>query len=151
VHHGADEHRTAWDEPLNGNATTRTYPARAALYAGGILAAAGLLATGLFRCPMAAVFHLPCPACGSTRAALALARLDFAEALRFNPIAPLVIVALGVLAVRAVALVFTRGSAEGVDAGVGRFFVRVILWGTIAETVVWIARFFGLFGGPCPV
>jgi hypothetical protein len=140
---------------LNGNAhpqtSSRTYPARAALYAGAIALAAGVLATGWFRCPMAAILHLPCPACGSTRAALALMRLDFAEAFRFNPVAPIVIAALGLMAIRAVALVFVEGNASRLDEGVGRIFTRVMIIGTLVQVVVWIARFFGALGGPCPV
>ena len=33
------------------------------------------------------ITHLPCPSCGSTRAALALLRLDLAQAFAWNPLA----------------------------------------------------------------
>lgn len=47
------------------------------------------LAAGLPACPIRAWLGLPCLSCGTTRAALALARLDFVAALSFNPIATL--------------------------------------------------------------
>jgi hypothetical protein len=40
-------------------------------------------------CPFKMLTGLPCAACGGTRAALALARLDVASALRWNPLAAL--------------------------------------------------------------
>lgn len=51
--------------------------------------AAGALASGLPACPVRAWLELPCPSCGTTRAALALARLDPAAAVAVNPLAAL--------------------------------------------------------------
>jgi hypothetical protein len=60
------------------------------------LAALSLLAAGAFAaafpsalppCPFRALTGLPCATCGSTRAALALLRLDLGAALRWNPLA----------------------------------------------------------------
>lgn len=48
---------------------------------------AAALAAGLPPCPFRAWLDLPCPSCGVTRAALALARLDPAAALAVNPLA----------------------------------------------------------------
>ena len=67
----------------------------ALVLAGGALSAGALApwAPLLARFAPACVFHawtgLPCPACGTTRAALALARLDVAAALAWNPLATL--------------------------------------------------------------
>jgi len=36
-------------------------------------------------CPFKAIFHIPCPGCGMTRAYLSLLRLDFAAAFAFHP------------------------------------------------------------------
>jgi Protein of unknown function (DUF2752) len=41
------------------------------------------------RCGLKLLFGIPCPACGSSRAALALARLDVAEAFAISPLAAL--------------------------------------------------------------
>ena len=45
------------------------------------------LAQTLPACPVRAVVDLPCPTCGSTRAALALSRLDVAAAISASPLA----------------------------------------------------------------
>jgi hypothetical protein len=47
------------------------------------------LAPQLPDCPFRELTGLPCPACGTTRAALALARLDPAGAIALNPLATL--------------------------------------------------------------
>lgn len=54
-------------------------------------------------CPLRTLTGVPCPLCGSTRALLALAQLDFAAAFRFNPL--FAIVCAGVLLVFTVSLV----------------------------------------------
>ena len=137
---------------LNGNDRTRRYPLRAAAYAVGIFAFSAVMASGFVRCPMAAIFHVPCPACGSTRAARAILTLDLPTAFRFNPLAPIVLAALGLLVWRALVLVFREGNARRVDEErLGRAFLHVAVWATIGETLVWAVRFFGLLGGPCPV
>jgi hypothetical protein len=139
-------------EPFARRAQQRTHAGRAALYALGIAAVGVALSTGLIRCPVATMFHAPCPGCGTTRAALALLALDPMTALRFNPVAPLVLAALAGLAWRAIALAYTEGDARRLDQEkLGRFFIRVFLVATVVEIVVWVLRFFGLFGGPCPV
>lgn len=51
--------------------------------------AARLLAAALPACPFKLLSGLPCAACGTTRAALALARWDPAGALAVNPLAAL--------------------------------------------------------------
>jgi hypothetical protein len=83
----------------------------------------------------------PCPACGLTRAALALARLDLAAATTWNPLAiPLALAALGGLF-----------GAVMLDDRAWNGFVRDIGGGSaVAIVVVWALRFFGLFGGPVP-
>lgn len=45
------------------------------------------LADLLPECPLKALVGLPCPTCGSTRAALALSHLDLSTALALNPLA----------------------------------------------------------------
>lgn len=74
------------------------------LWAGtGLLAASFLLALRVaplsddprsVLCLSRRVFHLPCPFCGLTRATARLAQGDWAGALRYHPLAPLVAVQL---------------------------------------------------------
>lgn len=66
------------------------------------LAAAGALPA----CPFRLLVGLPCPACGTTRAALALARLDVAGALAVSPLATVawIVLVAGGLAAGALAL-----------------------------------------------
>ncbi len=62
----------------------------------------------LFACRFRQLTGLPCPNCGTTRALLALLRLDFARAVRLSPVAGI-----------GVALLAARG-ARSVPAGRGR-------------------------------
>jgi hypothetical protein len=48
---------------------------------------APLVAGGLPACPLKSFTGVPCPGCGTTRAALALARLDVAAAFAVSPLA----------------------------------------------------------------
>lgn len=47
------------------------------------------LVTALPICPVRAVFDLPCPSCGTSRAALALSRFDLPGSIAANPLAAL--------------------------------------------------------------
>lgn len=84
---------------------------------------------------------LPCPACGLTRAALALAHLDIARAQRFHPLA---LALAGTTAVTA-ALAFLLS-----DAAWQRLVPRVLGGAGVALILVWALRFAGCFGGPVP-
>jgi hypothetical protein len=102
-------------------------------------------------CPMAAVTGHPCPGCGLTRATLALLQGHLSEAVGFHPLAPLVSpLVLGLLVYGAVGYLrsgrwpATEGRAGARVAGAG-----VVLW--VLLLVVWIARFYGAFGGPVAV
>src|SRR5678816_1118239 len=71
-------------EPINGLALTLI--ALLALI-GLSLAAKVALESGLsWRCPVVAIFNVPCPSCGGTRAFAALSELRFLDALQFNPL-----------------------------------------------------------------
>jgi hypothetical protein len=126
--------------------------ALASLYAAGIGAVGVLLGSGLIRCPFAALTHMPCPGCGSTRAVLALLHLHFGEALRFNPSAPLMALCVGVLTIEGLWMVVRDGHARDLAvSGVGRWAVRGIVVAVALQLPIWALRFFGLFGGPVPV
>lgn len=68
---------------------------------------AELLASALPRCPFKTFTGVPCPACGTTRAALALAGFDPATALLVNPLATLFwsVLVVGGLVAGALALI----------------------------------------------
>jgi hypothetical protein len=92
-------------------------------------------------CLLRLTFDVPCPACGLTRAALALAHLDFAAAQRWHPLAiPLLAVTCAV-----VPLAFLVG-----DAAWRRLVVVTTGAAGVLLVVVWVLRFVGLFGGPVP-
>lgn len=92
-------------------------------------------------CILRLALHIPCPACGLTRAALCLLRLDFAGAQRFHPLA----IALAALAAITAALAFVTSEAA---------WRRILKWSLGAAglglMLVWLLRFAGLFGGPVP-
>lgn len=102
---------------------------------------------GLPACPTAAIFRVPCPGCGLTRATLALAHGDIVAATAFNPVAfivcPLFVGAFAYAAYRYV----RRGSVGADSWGAGPMLV--VTMGVL--TAIWIARWFGFFGGPVPV
>ena len=50
-----------------------------------VVLAAVFAFSGFYSCPFKLLLGIDCPGCGLTRAALALLRLDFAAAFRFNP------------------------------------------------------------------
>jgi hypothetical protein len=121
----------------------------------GLSVGLGLLATavvtGLWRCPTAVLFHVPCPACGTTRAARAILAGDLRGA-AIQPLAPLVFLLLGVLGARSVWFVLWRGDAGGALEGrAGRALVASIVVLALAEVALWGLRWAGMFGGPVPV
>src|SRR5580704_9957089 len=72
------------DEP---RAPLPTRVRRAAAVAGVWVLSALPVVTGLQRCPVATVFHRPCPGCGMTRALKLLADGDIGASLRMHPLA----------------------------------------------------------------
>lgn len=100
-------------------------------------------------CPVAFLLGVPCPSCGLTRAARAALQLDFAGATHVHPLWFVVLPALGAFVAIEVGSYVVRGRAFGLDK---RRSVRVV-FGTIIVllVVVWVARFFGAFGGPVPI
>jgi hypothetical protein len=118
----------------------------------GVAAFALLLWSGVVVCPTARLLHVPCPGCGATRATKAFLALDFANVVRFNPVGPLMAAAIAIFAARSLYLVARQGNVNGIGEGrIGGAIVPTFLTLALAEIVIWVARFFGLFGGPCPV
>ena len=116
-----------------------------------IAAYAAVITTGLFRCPVASLAHAPCPTCGATRSSLALLHGDLHGAL-LNPFAPVMLALLGGFAARLVFVSVRDGDARRFGEGrLVSLMLRVLLVTLGLAIVVWIARFFGAFGGPVPV
>ncbi len=102
---------------------------------------------GIPICPAAAVARVPCPGCGLTRAAWALVTGDLAGATALNPLAVVVCPLLGGASIYAVARYAVTGSVAP-----NRWRADVILLASVAGlTIVWVARWFGAFGGPVAV
>ena len=124
--------------------------ARRALHLGLVVSFFGLLfAFRVPTCPTAALARVPCPGCGLTRATWALLHGHWEEAIHFHP---LVFVAAPLVGAVALKLAFTY-----VRDGVSPAF-SVARWQSIPLAVllvlllgVWVARFFGAFGGPVAV
>ena len=124
---------------------------RAARVAGIAAIFAGAIVFSIPLCPFALLTRHPCPGCGLTRATLALAHGHVAEALHFHPLsivlAPLVVVAVGYNA----AVYVWAGKTAAAEGLQGRWVTRLGVLLAVVMVAVWIARFFGAFGGPVPV
>jgi hypothetical protein len=100
-------------------------------------------------CPLRVLFHLPCPSCGLTRAARMALGGDFAGATRMHPLWFLVLPYVGVVGVGE-SIGFVRSGEWGAVAG--RAVVKRLGVALVALLVgVWVARWFGAFGGPVAV
>jgi len=106
---------------------------------------------GLPLCPMASLLHIPCPGCGMTRATLAAVHGHFADSFRVHPLAivfsPLLAIYFGAHAISYI----RHGTSRVDEVLVGKWVDRALLVLLVAMLGVWIARFFGAFGGPAPV
>lgn len=59
-----------------------------------------IIAVGLYNCPVNAIFNIPCPGCGMTRAYLSLLKLDFKAALHYHCLFPIPIFWVGYQIIR---------------------------------------------------
>ncbi|MGC4092378.1 MAG: DUF2752 domain-containing protein [Polyangiaceae bacterium] len=103
-------------------------------------------------CPSAAVFGVPCPGCGLTRATLALLRGDLHAALHFHPLV-FVLAPLFAGAMLSALWDYVRGPARVAPSRLRASpWLARAGWLLLALVLgVWVARFFGAFGGPAPV
>ncbi|MCW5817096.1 MAG: DUF2752 domain-containing protein [Labilithrix sp.] len=96
--------------------------------------------------------HQPCPGCGSTRAVLALLHGDLHGVLTNNPFGPAVALLVGALAAQCFVSILRWGDLrEAVTGRAGAVMKRLFIALFVLEVALWIARFFGMFGGPVPV
>lgn len=138
-------------EPATPTRTAR--PVRRAVVALLSLAALGalLLFSNVPLCPVVSMTGHPCPGCGLTRATRALFRGSFEESLRFHPLVlpamPLLVVWMLLGAWRYV----REGRFRSFESARGRWTTVFAAAFAALFFAVWVARFFGAFGGPVPV
>jgi hypothetical protein len=86
-----------------------------------------------------------------TRATLAALRGDLREAVHLHPLAPIIVPLLFAYgAVHAIA--YVRHGFSDVDRiWSSRWLDRALIALFVAMIALWVARFFGAFGGPAPV
>jgi hypothetical protein len=106
---------------------------------------------GLARCPVALILRVPCPGCGLTRATLRLLHGDLHGALAFHPLVLLIVPALGFFFGTNTWMYLRTGRWGYLDGHFGRGFTFGALAVAGLSMAVWVARFFGAFGGPVPV
>ncbi|WP_394849155.1 DUF2752 domain-containing protein [Pendulispora brunnea] len=112
------------------------------------LAAVLLFVTSLpAMCPMRVLLHTPCPSCGLTRAARLALGGDFAGATHIHPLWFLVLPFLGTLGIFQLGHYLVRGDLARLHRHFGHAGYALLT----LLVIVWVARFFGAFGGPCPI
>lgn len=102
-------------------------------------------------CPTAAIFGIPCPGCGLTRATLALFHGDLGGALRYHPLVFLATpMYFGVIG--SIAFGYVRGGIEKIPTGRLTKLISALAVVTFFLLMgIWLARFFGAFGGPVEI
>ncbi|MBI2895508.1 MAG: DUF2752 domain-containing protein [Deltaproteobacteria bacterium] len=110
------------------------------------LAFAAPLTTGPVLCGFRRMFGIPCPGCGLTRSLVSLVHLDLRAAFTVHPVGPIF---LGYLALLWTSAWISYARTGDLASPISR---RIPGWahlGMIGLVIlVWILRFFGLFGGP---
>jgi hypothetical protein len=127
---------------------------RAVTVLGLLLAGAVVVWLGAPTCPTALFLGIPCPGCGLTRATFALFAGDFAGALRFHPLSPLLVpIFIGAMSKALVDHVrgSSRGATDRPSFWTGRAGIALASVLLALVVGVWALRFFGFFGGPVPV
>ncbi|MEO6417806.1 MAG: DUF2752 domain-containing protein [Polyangiaceae bacterium] len=100
-------------------------------------------------CPMRILLGVPCPSCGLTRATRLAISGDFAGATHLHPLWFVVLPFVAAIACVQIARYVRTGETTAFEGNVLVTRAAKVLLALLA--VVWIARFFGAFGGPCPV
>lgn len=116
----------------------------------GAVAAALLVWQPFPLCLTARVLHVPCPGCGLSRASVALARGHVREALALHPLV-LVLAPAALAVVLHEALAYVTGRRLALPPALARAISPAAIAIAVATFGVWIARFFGAFGGPVHV
>jgi len=160
-YHRQVQHVARQSEPTSAETPVDPYGGRAGqlkragMVALFVLPIFGLLLTSFPLCPVAAVFGVPCPGCGLTRATVDLLHGNLSAALHMQPLV-LLVSPLYIGGVLSGVYVYIRGPMPIRNPSTfSRWFGRII--GPVAGVtfalliILWVARFFGYFGGPVPV
>ena len=100
-------------------------------------------------CPVRTLIHVPCPTCGMTAALRALVHFDVSGAFHANPLSFVVLPFVAVLvAMELGGFVVTNKFGTWTNKSAVRIAGITMC---AALFLVWIARFFGAFGGPIRV
>jgi hypothetical protein len=109
----------------------------------------------LVRCPWAALLGLPCPGCGLTRAAGLLLRGDLRGAVQLHPLSPLLVPIVVLALVGAIWEPWWQAHASQARWRRSHWVERSLgpaAWALLLLVIgVWLARFWGAFGGPVPI
>jgi hypothetical protein len=100
-------------------------------------------------CPLRLVLGVPCPSCGLTRAARLAFGGDFAAATQMHPLWFVVLPFVAAVSCVQITRYVRTGDFAPLETSARVTRVAQVLLGLLV--VVWIARFFGAFGGPCAV
>ncbi len=112
----------------------------------GVLGAAMVFTTSIPSfCPMRILLHVPCPSCGLTRATRLALGGHFSAATAMHPLWFIVLPFLTVVGAMQVKHQLQFGQLVTRTPKWARMSGSVIV---VLLVVVWIARFFGAFGGP---
>lgn len=106
---------------------------------------------GIPLCPFAIFTRHPCPGCGLTRATFALLRGHVEEAVHFHPLVFLVTPVVAVAFTYNAITYVRRGDWFASERVSGKWVNRAWIALGVLMIGVWIARFFGAFGGPVAV
>lgn len=137
------------DEPL---AALPTRMRRAAAVAAVWAIAALPVALGWQGCAVATLLHRPCPGCGMTRALRLLLAGDVGASLRMHPLAvPVLGVGLLFMAATVWSTLVLGSPVHVHETRLGRWAIGALVVVYAAALLLWIARWFGFFGGPVPV
>jgi hypothetical protein len=131
-------------------ALERSRVGRAAIVVTAAAALALLAVSPVKLCVVARVFHVPCPGCGLTRATLAIAQGDVMRALALHPLSIVLVPIVG-FACAVHALRYVRTGSAWNRARPSRMTEAALAALALLLIAVWIARFFGCFGGPVAI
>lgn len=143
-------------EPIQPRAPSESpWPGRAKRFAIVSLALSPFVLALAFRlplCPSATLLGVPCPGCGLTRATAAALGGRFMDALALHPLVFLLTpLYVGFVGVAASTYIWGTERTRSDSWRVGKHIGLVMAIAMVLMVAVWVARFFGWFGGPVPI